>query len=225
MDWSPGLSAPGWSGNPGAATIAFSQDSRFVLALPRRTGSALAFDLHDRAMVKLEGGLRKLRPTQVFAFLAPDRLMVSEDLMSDIRTSFECNGCRTDSIRKPSTGTATVLAFPSGETLSKPLLPLGPLFRAADPSFVLIRPFEIDYTPEAARTSTFKTPLGTQTVTVHPFSSRAAAVEFATGQVIASDTSALDVFGNLYVAGLPDGDLGLYERGRGLQAVVALPAR
>jgi len=51
---------------------------------------------------------------------------------------------------------------------------------------------------------------------------RAAAVELSTGQVIISETSALDVFGRYYVAETSAGVVGLYERAKGLQATVAL---
>jgi hypothetical protein len=44
----------------------------------------------------------------------------------------------------------------------------------------------------------------------------------STGQVIISETSALDVFGRYYVAEPSAGVVGLYERGKGLQATVAL---
>jgi hypothetical protein len=47
-------------------------------------------------------------------------------------------------------------------------------------------------------------------------------VELSTGQVIISDTPALDVFGRYYVAEPSTGAIGLYERGKGLQATVAL---
>ncbi len=50
-------------------------------------------------------------------------------------------------------------------------------------------------------------------------------MEFATGQVIISETPALDVFGNHYVAEVRNGEVGLYERGKGLQASVRLDER
>jgi hypothetical protein len=53
---------------------------------------------------------------------------------------------------------------------------------------------------------------------------RAAAVEFSTGQVITSETPALDVFGKYYVAERTNGEIGLYERGTGLKASISLQA-
>jgi hypothetical protein len=100
---------------------------------------------------------------------------------------------------------AALVAFPSGKVLSKPKIPAGGwLFRATDPGFVLIHPFGLHayYDPQAKRT---------------------AAAEFGTGKVIVSETPALDVFGNYYVAQLASGELGLYDRSKGLQATIKLP--
>jgi len=98
---------------------------------------------------------------------------------------------------------ATLVEFPSGKVLSKAKLPPGQLFRAADPAFVLIRPAGwrvLDSTPAP----------------------RSSAVEFRTGQVILSDAEGLDVFGNQFILELPDGKLGLGERGKGVQASVTI---
>jgi hypothetical protein len=51
------------------------------------------------------------------------------------------------------------------------------------------------------------------------------AVEFRTGQVIMSEAEALDVFGSHFIIELPDGKLGLCERGQGVQASIAIHAR
>ena len=89
-----------------------------------------------------------------------------------------------------------LVAFPSGEDLSKAArLPAGPLSLAADHGFILIRTFV------------------------------GRAVDYRSGQVIANDTPALDVFRNFYVAELANGEVGLYDRDKGLQAVLALPGR
>ncbi len=96
----------------------------------------------------------------------------------------------------PPTVTAALVAFPAGKVLLKPRIPAGGrLLRAADPGFVLIHPFGLGayYDPQAKRT---------------------AAVEYKTGEVIISETPALDVFGTHYVAQLPSGEIGLYERGK-----------
>jgi hypothetical protein len=47
-------------------------------------------------------------------------------------------------------------------------------------------------------------------------------VELSSGEVIISETPALDVLGRYYVAEPSPGTVGLYERGKGLQATVAL---
>jgi hypothetical protein len=101
---------------------------------------------------------------------------------------------------------ATLVEFPSGKVLSKAKLPPGQLFRAADPAFVLIRPF------------------GWRVRDSDPVP-RSSAVEFRTGQVIMSDAEALDVFGDHFIIELPDGKLGLCERGKGVQATVAIDGR
>jgi len=87
--------------------------------------------------------------------------------------------------------------------LAQPKLPPGPASRATDPGFVIIRPF--------GRLSF-----------IEPTEQRAAAVELATGRVIISETPLLDVFGRYYIAEPSPGVVGLYERGKGLQATVAL---
>ena len=101
---------------------------------------------------------------------------------------------------------AMLVDFPSGKVLSKAKLPPGQMFRAADPAFVLIRPSGWSVR-DAERVP------------------RSSAVEFRTGQVIMSDAEALDVFGNKFIIELPDGQLGLCERGKGVQATVAIEAR
>jgi hypothetical protein len=98
--------------------------------------------------------------------------------------------------------TAMLVEFPSGQVLMKPKLPPGALFRAADPNFVLVRAFG-------------RRPRNATDV-------RAAAVEFAAGRVIVSNTPALDVFGTHYVTERRTGEIGLYDRSKGLQAAVMI---
>jgi hypothetical protein len=100
---------------------------------------------------------------------------------------------------------ATLVEFPSGKVLAKAKLPPGQVFRAADPAFVLVRP------------------MGWRVADSNPIP-RSSAVEFRTGQVIMSDADALDVFGNQFIIELPDGKLGLCERGKGVQASIAVNA-
>jgi hypothetical protein len=53
-------------------------------------------------------------------------------------------------------------------------------------------------------------------------SNRSAAAELSTGLVIISETPALDVLGRFYVAQPAEGEVGLYEIGKGLQATVVV---
>jgi len=173
----------------GSARIDFSPDGSLVLALPLGArGSALAWNLRERKTLSLALSLKMMRlPSgKEFAMIALDRLLIS------------------DTILNRRTITATLVAFPAGKVLAKPKLPPGPIYRAADPNFVIVRPFagstrEDLYNPK-----------------------RSAAVEIGTGQVIVCDSPALDVFGHYYAAERTNGELGLYERGKGLQATVAI---
>jgi WD40 repeat protein len=189
---SPERAFPTFSGDPWSAKIDFSPDGSFVIAVPRggAEGHAVAFDLHEKRTVILTRAMKKLDswPKPYFTAVSPDRILISPP--------YTPHG----------TVTAALVAFPSGRILSRPKLPRSPLFRAADPRFVLIRPF--------GRYSLYD-----------PNATRAAAVEFSTGQVMVSDTPALDVFGSHYVAERLNGELGLYEVGKGIQATVKLGAR
>jgi WD40 repeat protein len=170
-------------GDVSEATTQFSPDGRFLVAWPRTLGSTVSWDLLQRREVPLAGALARLRST--FVFIAPDRVLISR------------------SFNKGKTFRAKLVAFPSGEVVSTPKVPPGPLLHAADPRFVLIRPFgQVDY--------------------YDPKPGRSAAVEFRTGQVIITNSYTLDAFGTYYVAERPNGELGLYERGKGLQASVNL---
>ena len=188
---------PSFYGNPGAAKIDFSPEGRFLIAGPagRVQCSALIFDLHERRALALTGELKKLRGSVKvgsvwhFALLASDRVMISSP-HPQIASH---------------TVAATLLAFPSGKALSKLSLPPGQLFPAADPHYVLVRPF--------GQRDPFNP---------NPKPERAAAVDFGTGLVIISDTLALDVFGTYYVTERPGGEVGLYEIGKGVQATVVL---
>ena len=174
----------------GPAEMDFSPDGRYFMVLPwGGDGPPAVWDLHDKRILKVAGGLNSLKSAAAnglsFTFVAPDEVMI-------IGGRYAKHGVVT----------VKLVAFPSGMLLLKPKIPPGPLFRAADPNFVLERPFGL----RARDTS----------------DARAAAVEFATGQVIVSDTPALDVFGHYYVAEPRNGEVGLYERGKGLQATVTL---
>ncbi|HEY1204182.1 MAG: hypothetical protein ABSH46_07675 [Bryobacteraceae bacterium] len=169
------------SGDPSSARIRFSTDGRFVVALPvSARGSAVAFDLRERKVLRLRGELKRLR-TEVehfdmeFTFVGLDRLIMSPHVGA-----------------LHSTVAATVVAFPSGEVLSKPKIPVGTLLKAADPHFVVILPRPTCYGPPGQTT----------------------AVQLSTGEATTTDAPILDVFGDHYVAERTRGELGLYERGK-----------
>lgn len=95
--------------------------------------------------------------------------------------------------------TAKLVELPTGKVLLKVKLPPGRLIRATDPAFVLIRPRD-----RMQKTS---------------------AVELRTGHVLMNAEGAFDVFGDHYVTQrVPDGKLELYERGKGVEATVAVEA-
>lgn len=104
---------------------------------------------------------------------------------------------------KPITGKS--VTFPGGELIGRPLLPPGIVHSLSDPSFVVIRPF--------GRRATYKDAV-----------QRAAAIDLKTGKAIISETPVLDVLGALYVVELTNGDLGLYEAGKGIKATVRIPS-
>lgn len=99
---------------------------------------------------------------------------------------------------------ASVVEFPTGRKLRTMKLSPEPLDRAADSHLVIVRPYILQ--PET-RTSR---------------KTGAAAVEYETGRVIVSQRPALDVWGERYVAEPNDGEVGLYEIGRGLQATIRI---
>ncbi len=135
-----------------------------------------------------------------FIFLTPDRVVTSNTILMASQTATP----------------ATLWALPQGRALSKFKVPLGRLFPAADADFVIVRPFTppIPIAPPYAGLA----PEG-------DFNrSRAGAIDVRTGQAIVSEAPALDVFGSYYVMAQPNGDVGLYERGKGLQASASLRA-
>jgi len=177
-------------GDPGSAKIGFSPDGRFVVAMPRDAdGSTVAFDLHTRRTVSLRGCIRKLdRSFQYsdFAFAGADRLVLSA-LVLQHRTT-----------------TAALVAFPSGRVLSRRKVPPGPVFPAADPRFVLIRPCG----PFPCLEPYPRCDSNWDRV------KKTGAYDWHKGQLTVSRTPALDVFGDHYVSESADGEIGLYERGK-----------
>jgi len=188
-----------YSGELASALIDFSLDARFVVAKPEGAdGPAVALNLRDPGSIPLVGELAQLRNTRSwFAWIGPDRILEAHGEPSSSKSK----------VRR-----AQIVSFPSGTTLSETAIPWGKFYRAADPHFVITRPF------------------GGKPIIVHEGgqvlivsdSDRAAATELATGQVIISQTHALDVFGRYYVAEPNDGEVGLYEIGKGLRASVTL---
>ena len=183
--------------DPGSAEFDFSPGAEYLVAIPEiNTENALLCDLPYHRRLPLRRALSLLTVgwragpgpngrVQFFAFVAPSRLLVSSLWWA-----------------KHELVTARLIQVPSGKLLSKPKLPPGPILAAADPSFVIVRPF--------GRSASQDSP------------QRAAGVELATGEVIISQTPALDVLGRHYVAQPSPGVVGLYGRGKGLQATVEL---
>ncbi|MGO4880672.1 MAG: hypothetical protein ACLP59_07600 [Bryobacteraceae bacterium] len=210
--------------DPSRARVDFSPDGQFFVAAPVLPFGLLGaiyggedlvttLDLLTGQPVRRRRDLMLLRtgsdvdyflPPQYFAFVTPDRLIISDMFWA-----------------KDGVVTARSVAFPSGKEVGKPKLPAGPLFRAADPAYIIVRPFGSP--PESAGKREYGhmvyRPPGPN---VAPINHRAAAVEIATGQVIISETPALDVYGRSYLAESSPGVVGLYERGKGLQATIDL---
>jgi WD40 repeat protein len=180
-------------GKLGSALITFSPDGRFLVAIPERSNDAdgFAWDCQQAKTLELKAALRRLRwSLEGFYLIAPPFTFVASDrAVVSFQTAWN---------PKDTTVTATLALFPSGKVLLKARIPPGPLFRAADPGFVIVRPCG---------------------------KSAACAVEYTTGQMIVSETPALDVLGRYYVAEKAIGEVGLYERGKGLQTTVSLGTR
>lgn len=207
--------------DPSLARVDFSPDGRFFLAAPAMESyldkgpHQFALDLQSGGPIRLRRDLTLIPRTSLdywwskgvmnFAFVTPGSLMI-------------CNMFWA----KGSVVAARMVEFPSGKGIGKPKLPIGPLFRAADPAFVIIRPFgplRQGGKPHFESGHLVYGPPDPQTEPVNP---RAAAAEISTGQVIISESPALDVFHNNYIAEPSPGEVGFYERGKGLQATIAL---
>jgi hypothetical protein len=198
----------------GSVRVAFSPDGRyFVAALqlhyttegygldrdPREwwSGRAFAWDLHLNSPVALKGRLNVLADSAVATALDenPDRRRFFTFVPPDRLLVSDLINAKNGHV------TAMLMEFPSGRVVSKPVLPAGALFPATDPSFVIVR--------HAGRNPNDRL-------------QRTAATDLQTGEVIVSETPALDVLGRFYVAEPRRGWVGLYERGKGLQATIDL---
>jgi hypothetical protein len=187
-------------GELGSAYIDFSPDGRYVEVSPENAdGPDLIWNVRQRSTVKLTGDLKQLKGHR-FVFIAPERVVFTPTAPNKGK-------------RELGVLDARVIAFPSGRVLSQPMIPFGLLSRATDPGFVITRHF-------GQRRKLVNR--GDEFAIEWTSSDRAAATELSTGLVIISETPALDVFGRLYVAEPHDGELGLYEIGKGLQAAVVL---
>ncbi len=187
-------------GNLAEATLEFSPDGRFFVARPAgmNSGSAVMWDMRERHVLKPAGALKALNALGTdFAFISSDRILIWNSLKW----------------RKGYTLSARVVSFPDGNLLSTVKVPWGEdTHAAADSQFLIVRhPFHqqfVNFWPGRIRV---RTPAeGT------------VALELSTGQAIISGAPALDVFGSYYVAELKNGDVGIYERGKGLQVSASL---
>ena len=186
----------GW---PGSAEIHFSPDSGIVIAKPfLADGSPIAWDLRQEKAVRLQGRLRQPRGLGAFCFVSPNRVLTSPEGRGKLVSG-------------------EILDFPSGQVLSHPKIPPGQLAYTTDSRYVIIRS-----DPLANPVTDLSDAVGV--IDRQPFV-RTVAVDYRTGEAIVSDTAALDVFGSFYVAELRNGDVGLYERGRGLQSVITISSR
>ena len=204
----PGLfRASCYSGDPGSTIVGFSPDGRFVIAEPESEGPAVAWDISQRRALPLTGALRQLLKLsqRMFSYALPFAFVASDLVLICIP-----DASRSTSDKKEHVEVAEVVSFPSGAVVSKLKLPLSlRLSAAADPNFVLVRPF--------------RGPAAGYPLTSVLKSSRAAAVQFRSGdEIIINNQLALDVFGQYYVAEPNPGEVGLYERGKGIQVAVIL---
>ena len=188
---------PRYEGDLGDAKFAFSPDGKFLVAVPwDGHGSAFAWDSREKRPIVLRGPLNDLNSASAqnlqFTFVSRYSLLMTKNWLI---------------YAKGGVVTGKVVGFPDGKVLSKPRIPPGPLHRAADPSYVLIRPFGKDQReyPDSG--------------------ARAAAVQLSTGQVIISENWTLDVWGNYYAIGQSDGRVDLYERGKGVISSVEAGGR
>ena len=196
--------------------IVFSPDARYVIIAVQEhfiagphdldrderewwSGRAVVWDLRAGSPVALKNHLNVLADTAVVHAHpldeVPDRRLFFTFVAPDRLLVSDLVNAKNGHV------TAMLMEFPSGRVVSKPVLPSGALFPATDPNFVIVR--LIGQSPND----------GLQ---------RTAATNLHTREVIATETPALDVLGRLYVSEPRRGWVGLYERGKGLQATMDL---
>ena len=193
-----------------SARLEFSPDSRFLLAMPGAEGPSLAVEIPTRQTVTLRGTLRVLdndrRGALDFAgFVIPDQLLVSAGGLWDKKHPVPG--------RKNEIVSARLVDFPSGNLISTVKIPWsGVMRRAADPAWVILTaPSFVDYRPRPY--PGLRLTRGDE---------GAVAIELSSGESIVSATAVMDVFGDRYVAEVRPGEIGLYERSKGLHASVVL---
>jgi len=174
-------------GAPGNVEFYFSPDGRFVIS--RGITRSIAWDLRQKAEVPLAGQLK--HGLRAMAFMEPERIILPKSGPGKLGTV-----------------TADLVEFPSGSVVSTYKIPPRLDSAAADPEFVIVRPFGI-----------LRRPFDTSAM------HGAAAANLATGLIIVSDYPVLDVSGHFYVTESDLGEVGLYEIGKGLQAKMTLPSQ
>jgi len=210
--------------DPSIAQIDFSPDGRCFIATPALDwvdlgtyDEVVLWDLQTAKALRHAGDLsilRQISPLDYYAssrdyqnwpnlgyfvFATPDRLLIADMYWA-----------------KKGIVAARLVDFPSGKEIAKPKLPAGPLFRAADPAYVIVRPCGPPPPPERTRAVR---PRALNTI---PPNLRSAVAEISTGDAIISETPALDAFHNIYIAESSPGTVGIYERGKGLRSTIAL---
>jgi hypothetical protein len=203
------------STRPESVRIAISPDARYFIAAVQEhfvsaqtpdldrtpkewwSGRAVLWDLSTGKPVGLKDRLNILADQAVthVSDERPDRRRFFAFVAADRLLVSDLINAKKGSV------SAMLLEFPSGRLLSRHVLPAGPLFSATDPNFVMIRA------------------TGRERV-YHPQRTIAAGLD--TQETIVSETLALDVLGRYYIAEPQRGWVGLYERGKGLEAAIDL---
>ena len=186
-------------GDLGSARIDFSPDGRFVIALPDDAdGCPIAWDLHERKALEFTGPTKRL-PGGLSSLSPVDQVLVSSATHRVPGRTFPPYRARGVPLRQD-----TLTAGPG----PIPAPPLIATYRAS-----ILRPLD-DRMIFTGGPAPSVPPDAAAEVVVRDPKVAAAAVEYRTGQMIFSRTSALDVFDDHYVAERANGEIGLYERGK-----------
>jgi len=184
----------------GGAVRCFSPDGRVLIAIGAANrqwsnSSGLIWDVLERRPIQVKGLAHFVKDGEAFAFLDSGHVLIEH-----------WRWTKGDAHR------ARIVTFPDGRLTAIVTIPdtRNPR-RAADPDFLVVTPLTVQYVPLYG--GSVRTWVPTD-VTV--------AVELATGQMIVSQSGTLDVYGDHYVTEVRLGEIGLYERGKGLQASVVL---